>query len=146
MSAEGRDDGLAGVARKLGYAGLLPFCAAPLMMWGDPGHRSAYQQVLASYSLAIICFLVGVWWGLSLIRRSPRALVLSNVVVIVAFLGHAMWLEKGFFLLCALLFPAILLVERRAGLFQAQPAYYARLRVQLSAVATVGLLLAYAQS
>ena len=139
-------DALPGVARTLGYAGLLPFCAVPLLMWSEPHHKMLYAHVLASYSLAIICFLVGVWWGLALIRRSPKALVLSNAVVIVAFLGHAMLTNRGFFLLCALLFPATVLVERNAHLFQAQPPYYARLRLQLSSVATVALLLASAQS
>jgi len=139
-------DGLPVIARTLGYAGLLPFCAAPLLMWSEPHHRSVYAHVFASYSLAIICFLVGVWWGLALIRRSPIALVLSNAVVIVAVFGQAMLPNSGFFLLCALLFPATVFVERSAHLFQTQPPYYARLRLQLSSVATVALLLAFVQS
>lgn len=133
-----------GVATSLGRAGLLPFCAAPLLIYLDPGHAALYARMLASYALAIICFLVGVWWGLALIRRSPLALLLSNGVVIVAFFGHALLAPPAFFVLCALLFPATVLVERRMALFRAQPAYYASMRLQLTSVATLALLLSAA--
>jgi hypothetical protein len=137
-------DSLPRIATALGRAGLLPFCAAPLMIWLDPDRGTFYSQLLASYALAIICFLVGVWWGLALIRRSPMALVSSNVVVLVAFFGHALLGNDKFLVLCAVLYPLTVLVERRARLFGAQPAYYARLRVQLTVVATTALLLAAA--
>jgi hypothetical protein len=84
---------------------------------------------------------VGSWWGVALIRRSPLALVSSNAVVIVAFVGHALLHTPAFLLLAATLYPSTILVERRARIFQAQPPYYARLRLQLTAVATVSLLL-----
>jgi hypothetical protein len=137
-----KQDKLPWIATVLGRAGLLPFCAAPLLMYLDPRHQLFYADMLASYALAIICFLVGAWWGLALIRRSPMALVMSNAVVIVAFLGHALLSTGMFFLLCAVLYPATVIVERRAWLFQPQPPYYARLRAQLTVVASAALLLA----
>lgn len=132
------------IATALGRAGLLPFCSAPLMIYLDPGRRELYATLISSYALAIICFLVGAWWGLALIRRSSVALVFSNIVVIVAFLGHALLDTPLFLILCAALYPATVIVERRGRIFRAQPAYYARLRVQLTAVATASLLLATA--
>jgi hypothetical protein len=100
--------------------------------------------MIASYALAIICFLVGAWWGIALIRRGQLALLLSNGVVIVAFLGHALLPTPAFLLCCAALFPATVLVERRAGIFRAQPAYYARLRLHLTVVAVATLLITVA--
>ncbi len=134
------------VATALGRAGLLPFCAVPVLMYFDPHHGSVYADGLASYALAIICFLVGIWWGLALIRRSSWALVLSNAFVLAAFFGHLLLHSRDFFLLCALLYPATVVLERSAGLFRPQPAYYARLRLQLTAVATIALLVAAALS
>ena len=130
------------VAITLGRLGLVPFCAAPVLMYLDPHHRALYGEWLSSYALAILCFLVGIWWGLALIRRGAWALVASYLIVVLAFVGQLLLPGYGFFLLCALLFPATVLVERRASLFKPQPAYYARLRLQLTMVATLALLIA----
>jgi hypothetical protein len=97
LSVLATKDSLPMVATALGRAGLLPFCAATLMIY---------------------------------------------IVVIAAVFGHALLQTPMFLVLCAALYPATVLVERRANLFRAQPAYYARLRLQLTAVATATLLLA----
>ena len=129
----------------LGRAGLLPFLGGATLVYLDPERGALWGAVLASYALAILCFLPGIWWGLALIRRSGAAMALSNLFVLAAFFGHVM-LETGpFLLLCAALFPATVLVERRHPLFGPQPAYYARLRAQLSAVATLALVLSAAR-
>lgn len=133
---------LPAIATLLGRSGLLPFCGATAMIYLQPQEVDFYAGLLANYAMAILCFLVGIWWGLGLIRRSPMALVISNAVVIVAFVGEVLLETRMFLILCAVVYPATVLVERRAWLFQAQPAYYARLRIQLTAVATVTLLLA----
>ena len=80
--------------------------------------------------------------GRRALRRSAAALVLSNAVVILVFFGHVLLAVKSFLILCALLFPATTLIERLLPLFRPQPAYYARLRMQLTVVATMSLLLA----
>jgi hypothetical protein len=137
-------DAVPRVAVVLGRAGLLPFCAGPLLIGLDPRHGMVYADVLASYALAILCFLVGVWWGLSLIRRSPLAMALSNFLVVLAFFGHVLLSTAAFFVLCAVLYPSTVMLERRMRLFRAQPPYYARLRLQLTVVATLTLLLSAA--
>ena len=129
------------VATWLGRCGLLPFVAAPIAIFLHPEQAAFYARVLAVYALSIICFLVGVWWGLGLIRRNASALVLSNLVVIVAFAGHIGLTDAGFMGLCSVLFPLTVLLERTLALFRAQPAYYARLRGQLTVVATLSLVL-----
>jgi hypothetical protein len=130
------------IATWLGRAGLLPFVAAPITIYLLPQHAQFSGRVLAAYALSIICFLVGIWWGLGLIRRQASALVLSNAVVLTAFFGYVGLSTGAFLLLCAALFPVTVLVERSLPLFKPQPAYYASLRVQLTAVATAALLLA----
>lgn len=134
-------DPLPRVAIILGRAGLLPFCAGPLAIYLDPHHAQLYGAMLASYALAIISFLVGIWWGLALIRRSAGTLVLSNAIVVIAFFGQVLLSSAGFFLLCALLYPATVWVERSQSLFRPQPTYYAHMRLQLTVVATATLLL-----
>lgn len=136
-------DSLPRIAAGLGRAGLMPFCTAPALIYLDPARSGLYSQLIASYTLAIICFLVGAWWGIALIRRGRLALLLSNGVVIVAFLAHALLSTPAFLLCCAALFPATVLVERRAGIFRAQPAYYASLRLHLTVVAVATLLLTF---
>lgn len=132
------------VATTLGRLGLLPFIAAPVLLHLDPHHTTVYSTLLASYALAIICFLVGVWWGLALIRRAPAPLIYSNAIVVAAFFGQVLLTNHAFFLLCALLYPMTVVVERSHTLFRPQPPYYARLRLQLTVVATVSLLLSAA--
>lgn len=136
------NDQLPTVATWLGRAGLLPFCAAPLAMYVMPLYTQLIGGWLASYALAIICFLTGAWWGLALIRRSVAALVTSNAAVLVAVFGYILLPGAPFLFLCAALFPFTILVERSMQLFKPQPSYYARLRLQLSAVASAALLLA----
>lgn len=126
----------------LGLAGLIPFCLAPLAMWRDVHHARLYAELLANYALSIICFLVGIWWGLALIRRNNGALIISNAVVIVAFSGRSLLTYSPFFVLCAALFVFTVLLERRHRLFESQPMYYARLRIGLSSVAAGMLAIA----
>ena len=133
------------VATWLGRCGLLPFVAAPIATYLHPEQAAFYARVLAVYALSIICFLVGVGWGLALIRRQASALVLSNVVVIVAFAGHIGLSDAAFIGLCAVLFPITVLLEKTQALFRPQPRYYARLREQLTLVATVSMLLTITQ-
>jgi len=131
--------GVPGTATLLGLAGLTPFCLAPLAIWRDVHHAHLYAELLANYALAIICFLPGIWWGLALIRRSSSALIISNIVVIIAFLARSLLSHPAFFLVCAALFVFTVLLERRHSLFAPQPGYYAKLRLGLSTVAATML-------
>jgi hypothetical protein len=127
----------------LGRAGLLPFCLLPLALLIWPQNSAMWLSLLANYSLAILCFLPGAWWGMSLIRRHIGPLVVSNALVIVAFMARSLLSERLFLLAAAALFVVVLAYERLHSLFRPQPVYYARLRMQLTAVACCGLLLGY---
>ena len=136
------DDRTPTYATWLGRAGLLPFLGLLVLLYLDVQHQQLWAKGLTTYTLAILCFLVGSWWGLALIRRTPTALLVSNIVVLVAFFGHVLLPTALFLLLGAALFLATVVFERRHALFHRQPPYYARLRLQLSVIASVSLLLA----
>ncbi len=126
----------------LGRAGLLPFVGLLLALYIDAQNQSLWANALATYTLVIICFLVGAWWGTALIQRNPTTLLLSNGIALVAFFGQVLLSTAGFFLLGAFVFTATLVIERRHALNQPQPLYYARLRLQLTLVASTSLVLA----
>ena len=126
----------------LGRAGLLPFVGLLLALYIDAQNQSLWANALATYTLVIICFLVGAWWGTALIQRNPTTLLLSNGIVLVAFFGQVLLSTAGFFLLGAFMFAATLVIERCQALIQTQPLYYARLRLQLTLVASASLVLA----
>lgn len=131
-------------ATALACSGLLPYVAAPLAIAAWPQFSQLTLDLIAHYSFGIICFLLGAWWGMALIRRDPPALWLSNGLFIVAFAARGLlpilwWLGTA-----AALMLLIWLIEGRLPLFDPQPTYYRRLRGALSWVAAGGLLLSCA--
>jgi hypothetical protein len=132
-------------ATLLGRAGLLPFLAAPLALFLGVEQTFLVGSDLAAYALAILSFLAGAWWGIALLRRQPAILILSNVAVIIAWLGFVLLDLRGSLLLLAVLLPATVVVERLHPMFAPQPDYYAALRLRLSVVAGLSLLLSALQ-
>ena len=123
----------------LGRAGVLPFCAGPLLILLDSAHASVYAQSLALYALAILCFLVGSWWGMALLRQRAGMLIASNVMVIAAVAGVMLLSPGGALLWLAALLVAAWRIEKRHPLFAAQPGYYATLRRHLTLLAAGSL-------
>ncbi len=134
------------VATILGRAGLVPFIAAPILLLALPRQGALTCAILADYAFGIIAFLQGIWWGLGLIRRNAPALLASNALFLAAFAGHTLLPDSLFLVLAAMLLCITLAAERTQALFRPQPAYYAALRLQLTAVATIGLLVSAALS
>jgi hypothetical protein len=67
---------------------------------------------------------------------------MSNGLFLLTFASYVLQDLQTFFMISALLFVALLLIERRHALFCLQPAYYARLRVVLSVTASLSLIFA----
>lgn len=130
------------VVTLLGRAGLLPFIVTPILMLIAPGHRDLWTLAISNYALAILCFLVGSWWGLALIRRRADAIVASNVLLLAAVLGNTTLPSSLFLPLAALLLATTVILENTHPLFSRQPPYYARLRRHLTIVAVPALLIA----
>ena len=128
-------------ATRLGWAGLLPFLAAPVALYVWPHHASQLGTALAAYALAILCFLTGAWWGIALLRRQVGLLVISNLVVVIAWLGFVLLDLRACAIVLAVLLPGTVVLERLHPVFTPQPDYYAALRMRLSVVASLSLLL-----
>jgi len=134
-------NGVPQTAVALGYAGVLPFLLATLLVLVPGGHIEPVRTGLLLYSLAIVSFLSGTWWSIALVRAQPVILVISNALVIVAWVAAwlldnaiALWLMAGLLI-------AAVTVERGYSMFLPQPAYYRRLRLKLTAIAALSLLM-----
>jgi hypothetical protein len=124
----------------LGWAGLLPFIALALAMLLLPGMAATAADLLSHYAFGILCFLLGTWWGIGVMRPDPAPLLWSNALFIALFFARSLLQGAPFMVVAALLFLVLLLVERRLSAFRRQPAYYATLRARLSLVAAASLL------
>ena len=131
------------VASALGYAGIVPIM---LGMAAIP-HPLA-EQGLRLYGLAIIAFVCGNAWTVSLMHQSAQAgarvrlLVGSNAIVLVA-AAAALWFDNTVvFMTYALLFALLLGLDLKAGPFAPQPPYYRRLRIVVSVAVTATYILA----
>ena len=72
------------VVRLLGYAGLIPFVCAALLVASASPHAPLAAELVGSYALAIICFLFGSWWGMAQASAVRTTLLLSNALLLLA--------------------------------------------------------------
>ena len=128
-------------ATRLGWAGLLPFVAAPLAVYLSAQPAALVAPAIAAYGLAILSFLVGAWWGIALLRREPGILIASNLVVIAACMGFVLLDLRSQLVLEAVLLTGLVVFECMHPMLRPQPSYYAALRLRLSVVASLALLL-----
>lgn len=65
-------------ARKLGYAGLLPFFVGALLVWlVRPDVRPFVANGLSAYAAVIVSFLGGIHWGLAMRQAHPAPSLFS---------------------------------------------------------------------
>jgi hypothetical protein len=127
------------LTQALGYSGVLPFIGLAMAIGLQP-QQQRWQQLLAGYALAILCFLLGAWWAIALLRRFRLPLLLSNLLVIATVFSFILLPTGYFYLIAATLFIVLTVVERRHPQFSRQPTYYALMRVRLSAIAAASLV------
>ena len=134
-------------ARRLGYAGLLPFVVGALLVWVVRADAHAYVSgAMSAYGAVIVSFLGGIHWGLAFRQAEPPTplLVWGVVPSLVAWLAVMMPPGAGLVLLGAMLV-ACYAVDRR--LYPAQGAgHWLVLRFRLSAVAGLACFIAAAGS
>jgi hypothetical protein len=134
-------------ARRLGYAGLVPFVAGAVLVWLVRDDALPYvARGMSAYGAVIVSFLGGIHWGLALRQPEPPAplLVWGVVPSLLAWPAVLMPPEAGLVLLGALLV-ACYAVDRR--LYPAQgAAHWLVLRFRLSAVAGLACFIAAAGS
>jgi len=125
-------------ARRLGYAGLLPFVAGALLVWLV--HEDVRQDVafgLSAYAALIAAFLGGIHWGLAFRHDEPPAAWLGWGVVpaLVAWPALIMPPHAGLVVQGALIVGCYL-VDRRLYPLQGV-AHWLTLRFRLSAIASL---------
>lgn len=127
----------------LAYAGLIPFLSAPVIVaFAAPETLLNAETALRVYSALIVSFLAGIHWHVAISSGAgnPRLLVASNAVVLAAW-AFAFW---GSFAAAnvsfALLFVAVLLIDRTLAAADILPKWFYAIRVRVSAT-VIGLLL-----
>ncbi len=86
---------------KLGYMGLIPFLFGLLLSLTDSQLLGLSGETLfITYSVVILSFLSGILWGNGIenfeSQTSNKALILSNVIVLIAWLAMLLGEQKEF--------------------------------------------------
>lgn len=132
----------------IGWAGVLPFAAGALALWIErPEAASAFLPFLI-YAAIILSFLGGVRWGVAMrLSGADRASSLAQSMV-PALIG---WTGACLYKLPALAILVLALSHLAAGIADyalakggLAPAWYGRLRVQLTAAALIALVVGLA--
>ena len=131
---------LARHARLAGYAGLLPFVAPLLVIWGEPAWAAQAIAVQQAYAALILSFLGGIYWAVALNRQAAGWIWLSVLpslwawpALLIPPVAASVMLAAGF----ALMF----LLERSARKQGWIRAWFYQLRLTLGTVAIFTLLL-----
>lgn len=129
-------------ARRMGYAGLIPFVVLSLLVWVVwPDVQPDVTLAFSAYAATIVAFLGGVHWGLAMRADAPgpRAFRWAVVPPLLAWVGAIMPPHAGLALLGAALVVCYL-VDRRLYVSCGQ-AHWLTLRFRLSAVAAFSCFL-----
>ena len=135
----------------LALAGTIPFIAGallPLLGHDSLPHLGPLDQLVASYGLAIICFLAGAHWGIYISGRSDDSLnlfVISNAIFLAAwfaYIGAGVRTAIGTQIFA---FLALLLIDRRLRAGAVISATYFRVRTMATLIAILTLLIVMAR-
>ncbi len=135
----------------LALAGTIPFIAGALLP--VLGHDAlpflgSLDQLLASYGLAIVCFLAGAHWGTYLSGRCAESLnlfVISNAIFLAVWFAYVGTNVKTAIGVQIFAFVALLLTDRRLRIDDVISAVYFRVRSTATLIAIVSLLIVIAQ-
>lgn len=135
----------------LALAGTIPFIAGalfPLLGHDSLPHLGPLDQLVASYGLAIVCFLAGAHWGTYLSGRhskSPNLFVISNVVFLAVWFAYVGAGVKSAIGIQILAFLTLLYIDLRLRSSDVITATYFRVRTAATLIAIVSLLAVVAQ-
>ena len=134
----------------LAIAGTIPFIAGALLPL--LGYRSlpvvgSTDQLVASYGLAIVCFLTGAHWGTYLAGRSVDSLnlfITSNVILLAAWFAYIGTAIKVALSIQVIALLVLLYIDRLLAAGSVISAHYLRIRTEATTIATVSLLVVIA--
>ncbi len=138
-------DPLRNTARRLGYAGLIPFVVLAPASLLDGHHGYTWSDALYAYGAVILSFVCALHWGFAMAlpglddARRRRTMLWSVVPSLIAWpalllvpMEAAVLLVTGFVL--------HYLQDRRLARHAELPAWYLPLRLRLTAVACISLI------
>jgi hypothetical protein len=135
----------------LAMAGTIPFIAGallPLLGYGSLPYLGPLDELVASYGLAIVCFLAGTHWGSYLSGSSAGSLnlfVISNAIFLAvwfAYVGAGAKLAIGVQILA---FLSLLFIDLRLRAGDVISAAYMRVRTVATLIAVGALLMVVAR-
>lgn len=135
----------------LALAGTIPFMACallPLLGYGAIGQLGPFDELAASYGLAIVCFLAGAHWGIFLSGRSADSLnlfIISNIIFLAAwfaYIGAGTKLAIGTQIL---VFVTLLFIDLRLRQNLVISSVYFRVRSVATLIAVISLLIVLTQ-
>jgi Protein of unknown function (DUF3429) len=134
------------IVKWLGYGGLLPFVSLAVAAWVDSSHSSLWREALLGYGAVILSFVGALHWGLAMslsgmsVKQQANCFLWSVVLALMAWAALLMTPKYA----CALLITGFLIhLWQDWHLVKTvnMPAWYLRMRLQLTTVACVSLLL-----
>lgn len=135
----------------LALTGTIPFIASallPLLGHDSLPYLGPLDQLVASYGLAIVCFLAGAHWGTYLSGRATGSLnlfVISNVIFLAVWFAYVGTGVKTAIGIQIVAFLAVLLIDFRLSTRDVISATYFRVRTMATMIAVVSLLVVLAQ-
>jgi hypothetical protein len=127
-------------ARILGWAGVLPFAAWTLVAW--TGAPEWLVELLIGYGVLILAFMGGTLWVAALDKpRESEAPLVASIVLVLAALPAFLLPAVSAALLLAVLF-ALHWTAEYLWVRQAQPGWYRRMRMGITASVITLLILA----
>lgn len=136
------------LAARLGYAGLVPLAVLTIWLAGIPADhvwRDMTIRLLVAYAAIVLAFLGGTRWGAALGAGVPRTGRDVGLAVLPALIGWAvLFIPPAYaFVLLAVAFAAQGAWDALSGQAGILPAWFARLRMQLTAVAVIAMIVAF---
>lgn len=135
----------------LALAGTIPFIACallPLLGYDSIRYLGSLDKVVASYGLAIVCFLAGAHWGTYLSGRSADSLnlfITSNVIFLAVWFAYVGADMKGAIGTQVLAFLTLLFIDLRLKRSDVISNVYFRVRSVATLIATISLLVVLTQ-
>jgi len=135
----------------LALAGTIPFIAsalAPVLGHYSLPYLGPLDQVVASYGLAIVCFLAGAHWGTYLSGRSadsPNLFVISNVIFLAVWFAYVGAGVKTAIAIQIVAFLILLFIDLRLRTGDVISAKYLRVRTAATMIAVASLLVVIAR-
>jgi hypothetical protein len=134
----------------LALAGTIPFVAGallPLLGRDSLPYLGPLDQLVASYGLAIVCFLAGAHWGTYLSGRSTGSLnlfVISNAIFLAVWFAYVGTSVKMAIAIQIAAFLTLLFIDLRLSTSGVISATYFRVRKVATLIAIVSLLIVIA--